>query len=58
MTQSELMAEEEEMENELVEYDKLLAQYVTSARRVFGLHNQCCKNPRFLLNSFCLPKYI
>jgi len=43
MTQSELMTEEEEMEYELVDYDKLLAQYVTSARGDFGLHKQCCK---------------
>jgi len=43
MTHSELMTEEGEM----VDYDKLLAHYVTSDCGYSGLHNQCCENPGF-----------
>jgi hypothetical protein len=58
MTHSELMTEEGEVEYELVDYDKLLAHYVTSDRGRFGLHNQCCENPGFCLICFFLSKNI
>jgi hypothetical protein len=54
MTHSELMTEEEEM----VDYNKLLAHYMTSDFGETGLHNQCCETPGFcLIYFFCLRIY-
>jgi hypothetical protein len=58
MKHSELMTEEGQMEYELVDYDKLLAHYMTSDHGGFVFLNQCCKNPGFyLIYFFCLSIY-